>query len=66
MKIEKNVPVTFTVTEVSKILGCSRSLAYVLVKSRELGSVSMRGARRVTQDQLVAYIKRLEEEASRK
>ncbi len=60
MKIEKNVPVTFTVSEAAKILGCSRSLTYLLVKSRELSSVCIRGARRITEDQLVSYIKRLE------
>jgi excisionase family DNA binding protein len=64
MHIEKGVPVTFKIHEVAKILNCSRSQVYVLIKTGELESVLIRGSRRVTEDQLVRYIKKLEGSSS--
>jgi excisionase family DNA binding protein len=60
MKIEVGVPKTFSVDEVGTILGCSRSQVYVLFRNDELDSVKIRGSRRVTENQLVKYISRLE------
>jgi len=60
MNIEKGVPITFKVEEVAKILNCSRSQVYVLIKSNELQSSRIRGSRRVTENQLVKYIRSIE------
>lgn len=60
MQIEKGVPITFKVHEVAKILNCSRSQVYVLIKNREIESVLIRGSRRITENQLVRFIKALE------
>jgi excisionase family DNA binding protein len=60
MHIEKGVPVTFKVDEVAKILNCSRSQVYVLMKTKELKSSQIRGSRRVTESQLVEYIRSIE------
>jgi excisionase family DNA binding protein len=60
MHIEKGVPMTFKVEEVAKILNCSRSQVYVLLKNKELKSAQIRGSRRVTESQLVEYIKSIE------
>ena len=60
MRIEKGIPVTFKIHEVANILNCSRSQVYVLIKTGELESVLIRGSRRVTENQLVRYIKKLE------
>jgi excisionase family DNA binding protein len=60
MNIEKGVPITFKVEEVAKILNCSRSQVYVLMKTGELASAQIRGSRRVTENQLVQYIRKIE------
>jgi excisionase family DNA binding protein len=60
MKIELGVPATFSVEDAAKILGCSRSQVYVLMKTNELESARIRGSRRITEGQLVRYIKRIE------
>jgi len=60
MHIERGVPLTFRVEEVAKILNCSRSQVYVLLKTKELKSSQIRGSRRVTQSQLVEYLLRIE------
>jgi excisionase family DNA binding protein len=60
MQIEKDVPVTFTVEDAAKILSVSRSQVYVLIKTGEIQSVKIRGSRRITENQLVKYIKRIE------
>lgn len=60
MVIERGVPVMFTPKQVAQILNVSRSQVYVLLKAGELESVSIRGCRRVTEDQLIRYIKKLE------
>jgi excisionase family DNA binding protein len=61
MTIERGVPKMFTPKQVAVILGISRSQVYVLIKSRELESVTIRGSRRVSESQLIKYIKKLEE-----
>ena len=60
MEIEVGVPLAFTVQQVAEILSCSRSQVYVLIKSGELGSVKIRGSRRVTEGQLVRFIRMIE------
>ena len=60
MCIEKDVPIAFTVHQVAKILNCSRSQVYVLLKTRELDSVQIRGSRRITENQLIRFIKKIE------
>lgn len=60
MRIERGVPATFSVEDAAKILGCSRSQVYVLIKSNELESARIRGSRRITEGQLVRYIQSLE------
>ena len=61
MKIERGVPVMFTPKQVAQILNISRSQVYVLIKDGELESVTIRGCRRVSENQLVAYIHKLEQ-----
>jgi excisionase family DNA binding protein len=61
LTIERGVPKMFTPKQVAVILGISRSQVYVLIKSRELESVTIRGSRRVSESQLIKYIKKLEE-----
>lgn len=60
MNIEKGVPKTFSVTEAAKIIGCSRSQVYVLLDSKELSSAKIRNSRRITENQLVRFLKKLE------
>lgn len=60
MKIERGVPVMFSPKQVGEILNVSRSQVYVLLKTGDLESVSVRGCRRVSEDQLVRYIRALE------
>lgn len=60
MNIEKGVPKAFRVEEAAKILGCSRSQIYVLLRTHELESAKIRGSRRITENQLVRYIKKIE------
>jgi excisionase family DNA binding protein len=59
--IEANVPVMFDMKTVSKILSVSRSTVYQLLKSGELKAVRVGRVRRVSQNQLVEYIMKLEE-----
>jgi excisionase family DNA binding protein len=61
MKIERGVPVMFTPKQVAQILNVSRSQVYVLIKDGELESVTIRGCRRISENQLVAYIHKLEQ-----
>jgi excisionase family DNA binding protein len=60
MTIEKNVPIMFNPKEVARILNISRSQVYVLLKCGELGSVTIRGSRRISQNQMLDFINRLE------
>jgi excisionase family DNA binding protein len=58
--IEHGVMKLFTIKDVAKILNVSRSQVYVLLKTEELRSVTIRGSRRVTENQLIDYINMLE------
>jgi len=60
MRIEKGVPMTFSVAETAQIIGCSRSQVYVLLNTNELKSAKIRNSRRITESQLVDYLKKLE------
>jgi excisionase family DNA binding protein len=60
MRIEEGVPVLFSPKQVAEILNISRSQVYVLFNLNELESVSVRGSRRVTENQLLEYIWKLE------
>jgi excisionase family DNA binding protein len=59
--IEANVPVMFDMKTVAKILSVSRSTVYQLLKTKELDSVKVGRVRRVSQNQLVGYIMKLEQ-----
>ena len=59
--IEANVPVMFDMKTVSRILSVSRSTVYQLLKLGELKAVRVGRVRRVSQNQLVEYIMKLEE-----
>jgi excisionase family DNA binding protein len=59
--IEANVPVMFDMKTVAKILSVSRSTVYQLLKTKELDSVRVGRVRRVSQNQLVEYIMKLEQ-----
>jgi excisionase family DNA binding protein len=60
MKLEEGVPVLFSPKQVSEILNISRSQVYVLFNEGELENVNVRGSRRVTENQLLEYIWKLE------
>lgn len=59
--IEANVPVMFDMKTVAKILSVSRSTVYQLLKTGELKAVRVGRVRRVSQNQLVEYIMKLEQ-----
>ena len=50
-----------TVAEAGKALGISRSMVYELIAGDQLTSVKTGGARRISYDSLVAFVRRLEE-----
>jgi excisionase family DNA binding protein len=58
--LEPDVPVLFTAKQVGSILNISRTQFYELMKKGEIESVRIGHARRVTQNQLMDYIKKLE------
>ena len=60
MNIEKGVPMTFSVKEAAEIIGCSRSQVYVLMNTRQLENTKILGSRRITESQLVRFLKKLE------
>lgn len=60
MELEVGVPIAFTVEQVGEILNCSRSQVYVLIRAGELKSAKIRGLRRVTKNQLMSYLARIE------
>jgi excisionase family DNA binding protein len=62
--IEHGVMKLFSIKDVSQILNVSRSQVYVLLKTEELRSVTIRGSRRVTENQLIQYINTLEQRSS--
>ena len=59
MKVERDVPILYPIRTVAKILSISRSAVYGLLKSGQLASVHIGRSRRVTDEQLVAFIKSL-------
>ncbi len=61
MFLEPDVPVLFTAKQVGSILNISRTQFYELMKKGEIESVQIGHARRVTQNQLMHYIKKLED-----
>jgi excisionase family DNA binding protein len=60
MQLEKGVPKTFSVSDAADIIGCSRSQVYVLLRTQELESAKIRNSRRITESQLVRFLKKLE------
>lgn len=58
--LERNVPIMFNPRDTAKILSISRSQVYQLLRSGELESVQIRRSRRISQDQLIRYINKLE------
>lgn len=62
MFLEPDVPVLFTAKQVGSILNISRTQFYELMKKGEIESVRIGHARRVTQNQLMDYIKKLEDQ----
>lgn len=61
--IEPDVPVMFDVKTVARILSISRSSVYELINSKDLDSLTIGRSRRVSQNQLVDYIMRIEADA---
>lgn len=62
--IEIGVMKMFSIKDVALILNVSRSQVYVLLKTGELKSVTIRGSRRVSENQLIEYINTLESQSS--
>jgi excisionase family DNA binding protein len=58
--LERNVPIMFNPRDTAKILSISRSQVYVLLRSGELESVRIGRSRRISQDQMIRYINKLE------
>jgi excisionase family DNA binding protein len=58
--LEKNVPFMFNPRDTAKILSISRSQVYQLLKTGDLESVRIGRSRRISQDQLIRYINKLE------
>jgi len=54
-----DLPMLFTPTQVSKIMGISRSQVYVLLKKGSLGSVNIGRCRRITRQQIDEFIENL-------
>jgi excisionase family DNA binding protein len=61
--IEKRVPVLFTVKDVAKILNISRNKVHSLIRAESLESVLIGRSRRVTEGQLLKFIRTLEKES---
>lgn len=62
MKLEKNVPVMFSPIEAAKILSVSRSQVYVLLREGQLKSLKLGRSRRISENQMIAFIQKLERE----
>ena len=60
--IEKRVPVLFTVKDVAKILNLSRNKVHGLIKDESLESALIGRSRRITEGQLLKFIRELEGE----
>lgn len=61
--IEKRVPVLFTVKDVAKILNISRNKVHALIKDESLESAQIGRSRRVTEGQLLKFIREIEGES---
>lgn len=61
MQLQKNTPVMFTPVDAAKILNVSRSQVYVLLKDGALRSVKIGRSRRISENQLKAFIQYVEE-----
>jgi excisionase family DNA binding protein len=59
--VEENVPILFDVKTVARILSVSRSTVYDLIQTDQLKSVHIGRSRRVSQNQLVEYIHKIEQ-----
>jgi excisionase family DNA binding protein len=58
----QNATTVYTVDQVAEALGISRGNVFTLIRTGELASILIgKRGRRVTEDQLNAYIKKLEE-----
>lgn len=58
--LERNVPIMFNPRDTAKILSISRSQVYVLLRTGQLESVRIGRSRRISQDQMIRYINKLE------
>jgi excisionase family DNA binding protein len=58
--IEERVPVMFTVRQVSEILNLSRNKIHMLIGDGSIESVQIGRSRRITEGQLLKFIRLLE------
>jgi excisionase family DNA binding protein len=58
--LERNVPIMFNPRDTAKILSISRSQVYVLLRTGELESLRIGRSRRISQDQMIRFINKLE------
>jgi excisionase family DNA binding protein len=63
LEFEIGVPIAFTVKQIGEILNCSRSQVYLLLKQGAINSVKIGGSRRITQNQLLDFLRQIEGEA---
>ena len=61
MKLEKGVPLMFKVSDVAEILRVSRGQVYALLRGGDLESHRIRGARRISERQLLDYFRSIGE-----
>ncbi len=61
--IEERVPAMFTIRQVTKILNLSKSKIHLLIREGSLESVLIGRSRRITEGQLVRFIRLLEEQS---
>jgi excisionase family DNA binding protein len=59
--IEEDVPVLFTPDQTAKILNVSKSQVFALIRTGELGSMQIGRSRRVSQNQICAFISEREQ-----
>ena len=53
-------PMLVNTKQVARLLGVSRSQVYILMKSGRLGSVQIGRSRRITKDQVLDFVRGLE------
>ncbi len=61
--IEERVPVMFTVRQIAKILNLSKNKIHMLIREKSLESVLIGRSRRVTEGQILKFIRGLENQA---